>query len=1157
MSSTEANATPASTPSASPSPRPRRRLPRALRWILGILGSVILLLLVALTVTVAYLSPSRLTPLVTNQVNKMIDGRMDASRIELTFWHTFPHVSIDVDSLSIVSNSLASLPDSTRRLLPADADSLLSFRHFHGAINVIKLIKGDIALYDVTLSRPRLNLVQATDSLNNWTILPPSPDNTEQPDTTASLPPISINRFMLLNSRELSYFSLPDSISGAVTLRAIDLTGTDAPLYALDVEGNISSPLLSHFNTDSLLFALNGGIRWDPDSADVVSLSGFTMAVGEIRARIDASLSFADPLTLRSLSLRLQPLDVTQVLRYVPEPWQYDLHGLDTDMTVALDATLTRPYIPSDTLHPLPSLNLSLNIPQCHFYFSDIHYNSFTLAASASIDGLDLDRSSLSISRLLINGRAMDLNVDGTITHPLSDPLVDLSLKGRIFAQRLPLSLRRLIPGRLRATVGTNTRIRCRLGDFSPARFHKIFAHGVVSLRNLDYSLPDSLGTDTTRIISPFARLDFNSGAKVKYADHAIDSMLTLSLNVDSIFYHSEGMTARISELKASLGSLNRARSADTTAINPFGGRFSARRIRFNSDPDSLSLRLTRVEGNAQLRRYNGAARVPRLHLALDIRSLGMSTPSFKCALAGNSFDFDAHLNPRRTYASAADSLQADSLRRARRAARKAADSLTVATPNLDLRVDSGLRQLLLRWKAVGELKSSRGALFTPAFALPNRLRNLDIGFTTDSVIIRSLDYRAGRSDFHVDGNLSNLRRVLAGRSGRAQLKMMLNLSSDTLDVDQVAAALFAGAAATSSGARIDINADDDSDDASADSSAVASPDSLAALLVPANIDAELNLSAANVIYSGLLLHDLSGQLMVYDSAINLHDLHASSDVGNVSVSALYSAPRPSEVEFGMGMRLTDFHIDRFLSFMPAIDSLMPAIKDFSGIINADIAATTMIDSAMNFIIPTLQAAIRIDGDSLVLLDADTFKSVSKWLLFKNKKRNMIDRMSVSMSVENSEIMLYPFIFDIDRYRLGVMGSNDLAMNLNYHVSVLKSPIPFKFGINIKGNVDKMKIRLGGAKINEKKVNVERLAISDTTRINLVHEIEGVFRRGANSAERNRLRVSSAANSSADSLSRILTDTTDAPLDTLPISPDSLSTLIHAPSPAEPLPDQL
>ena len=108
----------------------------------------------------------------------------------------------------------------------------------------------------------------------------------------------------------------------------------------------------------------------------------------------------------------------------------------------------------------------------------------------------------------------------------------------------------------------------------------------------------------------------------------------------------------------------------------------------------------------------------------------------------------------------------------------------------------------------------------------------------------------------------------------------------------------------------------------------------------------------------------------------------------------------------------------------------------------------------------------------------------------------MIDHMSVQMQVDSSQVLIYPFIFNIDRYKLGVMGTNDLDMNFNYHVSVLKSPVPFKFGINIAGNLDKYKIKLGGAKIKEN-TTVERVTINSETRINLVNQLENIFRKSA------------------------------------------------------------
>lgn len=45
-----------------------------------------------------------------------------------------------------------------------------------------------------------------------------------------------------------------------------------------------------------------------------------------------------------------------------------------------------------------------------------------------------------------------------------------------------------------------------------------------------------------------------------------------------------------------------------------------------------------------------------------------------------------------------------------------------------------------------------------------------------------------------------------------------------------------------------------------------------------------------NVLYSDLLLHNLTGSVLAYDGALSLSNLSAASDVGSVAISGLYSA---------------------------------------------------------------------------------------------------------------------------------------------------------------------------------------------------------------------------------------------------------------------------
>ncbi|MDE6023535.1 MAG: hypothetical protein K2G13_08550, partial [Muribaculaceae bacterium] len=143
-------------------------------------------------------------------------------------------------------------------------------------------------------------------------------------------------------------------------------------------------------------------------------------------------------------------------------------------------------------------------------------------------------------------------------------------------------------------------------------------------------------------------------------------------------------------------------------------------------------------------------------------------------------------------------------------------------------------------------------------------------------------------------------------------------------------------------------------------------------------------------------------------------------------------------------------------------------------------------------------------------IDPEKYRTLGKWLGFKNKADNTIHSLNVEMTVADGLMRVYPFAFNIDRYRLGIYGSNDIAMDFDYHLAVLKSPLPFKFGITISGNPKKYKVRFGGAKFKENTV-IESVDIVNAARINLMDQIENVFKRGVRNSSFAKLQIAQPA----------------------------------------------
>ena len=181
---------------------------------------------------------------------------------------------------------------------------------------------------------------------------------------------------------------------------------------------------------------------------------------------------------------------------------------------------------------------------------------------------------------------------------------------------------------------------------------------------------------------------------------------------------------------------------------------------------------------------------------------------------------------------------------------------------------------------------------------------------------------------------------------------------------------------------------------------------------------------------------------------------------------------------------------------MPAIDTLMPILKSFEGMLNCEIAATTQLDTNMNLMMPTINGILRISGDSLAVKNDPMFKKLAKKLLFKNKKEGHIDHMSVEGIISDNIVEVFPFVLSMDRYTLALSGIQNLDMSYKYHVSLIKSPFLIRLGLDIFGDdFDNMKFRVGKPKYKSPDVPVFSKVIDDT-KVNLVSSIKNIFNKG-------------------------------------------------------------
>jgi hypothetical protein len=649
--------------------------------------------------------------------------------------------------------------------------------------------------------------------------------------------------------------------------------------------------------------------------------------------------------------------------------------------------------------------------------------DSLILDASLHVDPLCPD-SSVSIVHLCLKGSDAFLDFDARVSSLFDSPAVEVSLDGDINFSRLSEKFIHPDSLRLQGRVMTDLTAIFSVSDLTSGRYDRITAGGHLTL-------------DTLRVFShPYAINAFVSGVHL-FIDSTRNDLLQASLLIDSLRLHyADAMDTRLTHLTAT------ARTTplrDTTSVTPLSAHIHADFLRTRL-PDSTRLSARQADITVDIRPSVSNRRRPAIsatvaadtlrYFALPVRS-GLSFANFKLALAPRT--------PRR-----ADTT--GTVSRRRRPPRFSTDSLRSTPPS----------SLATLWSLGGTLSFSSARLFSRYYPLPMRMDETSVAFNANTITFTNARFHAGSNLFTLTGEVLNLRRAfLRGDT----LKGTLLVESEYIDCNQLIRVAARGLQYAEERAILTDTLPEDLSE-TADTLVTFGDTTPTFFVVPPSLDLTLHLRAGQIDYKDLLLREVVGEVGLRNQSIRLKKLEMDSNIGKGSLTFFYTARDRHGATTGLDLDINGVLVERLLRLYPSVDSLLPMLRSFEGILDGRLTALCDIDSTGSLDLGSLNSLAFLSGRNLVLLDGETFAEISKTLMFKNKERNMIDRLSVDLSIRDRRIEVFPFLLEMDRYRVAVAGTHNLDQSFNYHISVLRSPVPFKLGIDVNGTLERPRYKI-------------------------------------------------------------------------------------------------
>lgn len=1126
------------------------RVLKGLGWTLGSIVGLLVVLQIVLVSGVA-----------TSVVNKFaadyVDGELSVGKVSANVFSRFPSVSLTLKdaTLTYPHERFDAIERAHRdvRLLSGgrgeQMDTLASFKLLTVAVNPFPLMRGNVHVSKLILDGPRAFAKYFDEEKSNWDIFKFESDSLDEEDSSSfRINGINVRKIALTGHPNIVFCDLKDSLNAILRMKEMTLSGNVSTddIFGGKLRFSLDSMFVAgRFKSDTLFFALDNLSLKEKDRKASVDMNAHayarTRAFGRFKVPMSlmAQAEFPEDSVLSVSVSRLHanvagiPFDAHGDARLHSDRYFIDAEATidgfnlnnalrdyavnvwdgakDIQTTAKLTLTALAQGYYSKELGLMPDLAAQLVIPE-----SSVSHSGFGVKGDIAVD---IEAEAVADSPVYAKVNKFHAAIPGIAANAVAsaddllgkDPLffLDLDLCAQLDSAMVfvPKDLGYWAEGDLDACLsGKIRKSQLSLEKFSRANISGLLISDGLYASSLKDTLEASIGP-----------LQIELAAKGNKIDDSVEQgarMLSLTMDVDTLSASYKTMVLSGKTLHAmaqnSADILNSSRKA---TFYPFCGEVSAARL-FLRDVDSTTVAVAGTKNSFRISPKAGNPDVPVLKLSSTNNRIFLRSAANRVGAKDLSLNASAVMNTHErkvrvkalqdSLARVYPDVPRDSLfhhmmrRRSSYSVPEWMQEEDFRRNDIHISLSDDLAKYYKEWDLSGNISLGKAMLSTPYFPLKNSLENVHGSFTNDRLDLKSFTLRSGQSDISAKGSLWGLRRAVLGHG---IINLDMDISSDVLHANELLGAFDAGRKVDEQQLENLAQLDDDAFEQACQTDIDVSDSTATSLLVvPGNVNAKINLEANKIVYSTLDIDWMEAEIAMKERCLQVTNTVATSNMGDIYFEGFYSTKTKQNIKGGFWINLVDITAEKVIDLVPQIDTIMPLLKSFSGLLDCTMAATASLDENMNLLMPSMNGVVRITGKDLLIEDDETITHLAKLLMFRNKKKVRVDRMSVEGLLQDNKLEVFPFILNIDRYKLALSGIQNLDSSFKYHVSVMKSPLLFKFGINLFGDFDNWKWRLGKAQYrNSKKVPAFTKVIDQST-LNLTSSIHNIFEKGVDAA---------------------------------------------------------
>ena len=232
------------------------------------------------------------------------------------------------------------------------------------------------------------------------------------------------------------------------------------------------------------------------------------------------------------------------------------------------------------------------------------------------------------------------------------------------------------------------------------------------------------------------------------------------------------------------------------------------------------------------------------------------------------------------------------------------------------------------------------------------------------------------------------------------------------------------------------------------------SEEAMGVLVVPKNIDFNMNVDMKEILFGNITLNDINGKLIVKDGTADMSNLSMQTMGGTAVMSGSYSTAKDETApELKASFALNGLSFAQTFKELDLVRQMAPIFEKLNGNFSGKIAIDTELDNTMSPKLETLTANGSLNTRDLNLSGLKIISLIADATGHKEMNNLSAKDLNVDFTIEDGRVSTKPFDLKMGNTVLSLNGTTGLDKSIDY-TGTLKLPEG--------GNISAIGLKIGG-----------------------------------------------------------------------------------------------